>query len=239
MDTYWYPAETDTERRISVKWGSAVDVGAVVIKQAEGFEGNITSWSLVNHKTGDVLASGNAAALEEPITFDVVNLTKINFIVNEYTDTPTVAEFETYTQLEDDSSSNSELYEGDNLALNSDALTEASTVGTGSAAHGADGDLDTYWSPAATDTAISLSVKWANLTTVGAIAVHEYESLQGRISSWEVVDENTSTVLASGYSFDELIEFTPVDTCKISLNITGTTDTPAVAEFETYVGLKQ
>jgi hypothetical protein len=92
VSTYWSPA--GSTGRISIKWISYTTVSSVVIKEATGFEGNIGSWKLVNHKTGDVLASGSGAGT---INFDPVSLKKINFEITGSSGKPTVAEFETYS----------------------------------------------------------------------------------------------------------------------------------------------
>ncbi|WP_165310725.1 pectate lyase family protein [Vibrio ziniensis] len=239
ISTYWYPnLETDTAPSVWVKWGSNVTLTAAIVKEAEGFEGNITSWNLINRKTGDVLASGDANALLEPIVFEEVALTQIALVVTGFTGTPTVAELQTYTTLESDSDSSSGS-DSDNLSLRSDALVEVSTTGAGSANDSIDEDYETYWSPSSTDENISLSVKWSKLTTVGAITVYEYLGKEGYVNGWELVDNNTSAILATGTSLGEAIEFEPVQTCRINLNITSTTDTPAVAEFESYAGLEE
>jgi hypothetical protein len=91
MNTYWSPV--GSTGRISIKWGSATTVASVIIKEATGFEGNIGSWNLVNHKTGDVIASGSGAGT---INFDPVSLKKINFEITGSNGTPAVAEFESY-----------------------------------------------------------------------------------------------------------------------------------------------
>jgi hypothetical protein len=91
LSTYWSP--NGSTGRISIKWSSATTVESVVIKEPVGFEGNIGSWSLTNHKTGDVLASGSGAGA---INFDPVSLSKINFNITSSSGTPAVAEFETY-----------------------------------------------------------------------------------------------------------------------------------------------
>jgi len=95
--TYWAP--DSSTGRVSVKWPSATTVSSAVIREAEGFEGNIGSWQLVNHNTGDVLAEGSGAGT---INFDSTSLTKLNFEILGSNGTPAVAEFETY---EDNSSS--------------------------------------------------------------------------------------------------------------------------------------
>lgn len=91
MSTYWSP--NGSTGRISIKWSSTTTVGSVVIKEAAGHEGNIGSWSLTDHKTGDVLATGSGAGI---INFYPVSLKKISFNIASSTGTPAVAEFETY-----------------------------------------------------------------------------------------------------------------------------------------------
>ncbi|MBB3063519.1 pectate lyase [Microbulbifer rhizosphaerae] len=89
--TYWTP--DSSTGRVSVKWPSATTVGSAVIREAAGFEGNIGSWQMVNHNTGDVLASGAGAGT---INFSSTSLTKLNFEILSSNGTPAVAEFETY-----------------------------------------------------------------------------------------------------------------------------------------------
>ena len=93
LATYWAPS--GSTGRVSIKWGSNTTVGSVVIKEAAGFEGNIGAWNVVNNDNGNVLASGSGAG---SISFSPVALTKINFVINSSTGTPTVAEFETYAE---------------------------------------------------------------------------------------------------------------------------------------------
>nr|WP_231640771.1 hypothetical protein [Nocardiopsis sp. NRRL B-16309] len=78
---------------ISVKWDSDTTVSAIDIREAAGAEGNIGSWQVVEHDTGEVLATGSGAGA---ISFDPVSLRKINFEVTGSNGTPRVAEFETY-----------------------------------------------------------------------------------------------------------------------------------------------
>jgi pectate lyase len=89
--TWWSPS--GTTGRVSVKWGSATTVGAVVIREAAGYEGRIGTWQLVNNSSGAVLASGSGAGT---IGFTPVALTKLNFEITAASATPAVAEFETY-----------------------------------------------------------------------------------------------------------------------------------------------
>ncbi len=91
MTSYWAPA--GATGRVSVKWSSATMVASAVIREASGYEGNIGSWQLVNHQTGEVLAEGSGVGT---INFDAVSLGKLNFEILSSSGTPTVAEFETY-----------------------------------------------------------------------------------------------------------------------------------------------
>lgn len=91
INTYWQPAEAPS--RISIKWSADQTVGSINIVEAAGFEGNIESWQLVNHDTGDVITTGNGAGV---ISFTPVTLSKINFEVLSATGMIAVAEFQTY-----------------------------------------------------------------------------------------------------------------------------------------------
>ncbi|MFD1217109.1 pectate lyase [Microbulbifer celer] len=117
--SYWSP--DGTTGRISVKWPSTTTVGSVVIVEADGFEGNISTWELVNHHNGDVLAQGSGAGT---ISFDPVSLSKINFEILSSNGTPAVAEFETYaTSRASDNNGNVNLavsVAGDDVTLNWD-----------------------------------------------------------------------------------------------------------------------
>jgi hypothetical protein len=98
ISTYWSPG--GSTGRISIKYKSATTVASVIIKEAAGFEGNIGSWNLVNHKTGGVLASGSGAGT---INLDPVSLKKISLEITGSSGTPAVAEFETYAGSSDQS----------------------------------------------------------------------------------------------------------------------------------------
>ncbi|MEV6689871.1 cellulose-binding protein [Micromonospora sp. NPDC051196] len=91
VGTYWSPS--GSTGRISVKWGSAITVGSVTIREASGAVGVIGAWRLVNNDTGATLASGTGAGT---ITFAATSLRKINFEITSASGTPRVAEFETY-----------------------------------------------------------------------------------------------------------------------------------------------
>lgn len=92
LSTYWSPS--GTTGRVSVKWSSAKTVSSVVIREASGFEGRITSWTLTDNSTGALLASGSSVGT---INFASVSTTKLNFNIVSASSTPAVAEFETYS----------------------------------------------------------------------------------------------------------------------------------------------
>ncbi|WP_420910368.1 right-handed parallel beta-helix repeat-containing protein [Nocardiopsis changdeensis] len=91
MGTYWSPS--GSTGRISVKWGADTTVSAINIREAAGAEGAIGSWRVVDHDTGNVLATGSGAGV---ITFAPTALSKIDFEITGSNGTPRVAEFETY-----------------------------------------------------------------------------------------------------------------------------------------------
>ncbi|MEV4414662.1 pectate lyase [Catellatospora sp. NPDC049609] len=91
LTTYWQP--TGATGDISVKWGSAVTVSRVVIREPSGTSGSIGSWQLINYNTGAVLKTGSGAGT---ITFTATSLTKITFRITSSSGAPRVGEFETY-----------------------------------------------------------------------------------------------------------------------------------------------
>ncbi|WP_268411431.1 pectate lyase family protein [Alteromonas sp. a30] len=91
LSSYWSPSSSTG--RISVKRLDTT-INAVRIIEASGAQGNVTSWTLKNHDTGEVLTSGNA--IPDVITFSPVNLYKVSFEVNSSNGTPRIAEFEVY-----------------------------------------------------------------------------------------------------------------------------------------------
>jgi hypothetical protein len=94
-----------------------------------------------------------------------------------------------------------------------------------------DGDMSTYWSPAGSTG--SVSVKWGSATTVSRINIREASGSEGTIGSWRVVNADTRAVLTSG-SGAGVITFPQTSLNKVTFEITGSTGTPRVAEFETY-----
>lgn len=121
---------------------------------------------------------------------------------------------------------------GTNLSVGAGADGSSKASGT-SYGNVRDGDMGTYWSPAGTTG--SVSVKWSSPTTVAKVAVREAAGSEGAIRSYRLVDHGTGAVLATG-SGAGVTSFPAVSLTKITLEITGASGTPKVAEFETYAG---
>ncbi|MFD7734751.1 polysaccharide lyase family 1 protein [Kitasatospora phosalacinea] len=121
---------------------------------------------------------------------------------------------------------------GTNLSIGAGADGSSKATGT-SYGNVVDGDLSTYWSP--TGSTGSVSVKWSAPTTVAAVTVREAAGSAGTIGSWRILDADTGAVLASG-SGAGTIAVPRTSLKKITFEITGSTGTPKVAEFETFAG---
>lgn len=119
---------------------------------------------------------------------------------------------------------------GSNLSLgaSSDGSSKASGTSYGSVL---DGNMGTWWSPSGSTGRVS--VKWGTATTVATVVIREPAGYEGRIGTWNLVNNDTGQSLASG-SGAKTISFAPVSLTKINFEITGSSGTPAVAEFETY-----
>jgi pectate lyase len=121
---------------------------------------------------------------------------------------------------------------GTNLSIGagSDGSSKASGTSYGNVR---DGDMSTYWSPSGSTGRIS--IKWGSSTTVSSINIREASGSVGNIGSWRVVNHDTGAVLATG-SGAGVITFASISLDKINFEITSSTGTPRVAEFETYAG---
>ncbi|MFF3869300.1 polysaccharide lyase family 1 protein [Micromonospora sp. NPDC001898] len=121
---------------------------------------------------------------------------------------------------------------GTNLSIGagSDGSSKASGTSYGNVR---DGDMSTYWSPAGSTG--SISIKWGSATTVSRIIIREASGAVGNIGSWRVTNGGTGAVLASG-SGAGAITFPSTSLTKVTFEITNSTGTPKVAEFETYAG---
>ncbi|MFG2250187.1 polysaccharide lyase family 1 protein [Spirillospora sp. NPDC048823] len=121
---------------------------------------------------------------------------------------------------------------GTNLSIGAGSDGSSKADGT-SYGNVRDGDMSTYWSPAGTTG--SISIKWDSAPTVSMINIREAAGSEGVVGSWQVLDHDAGTVLASG-SGAGVITFSPTSLRKITFRITGSTGTPRIAEFETYAG---
>ncbi|WP_460542918.1 carbohydrate-binding protein, partial [Glycomyces halotolerans] len=122
--------------------------------------------------------------------------------------------------------------DGTNLSIGAGADGSSKASGT-SYGNVVDGDMGTYWSPSGSTGRIS--VKWDSDPTIASVNIREAAGAEGNIGSWELVDHDAGTVLATG-SGAGVISFSPTTLRKISFHITSSSGTPRVAEFETYAG---
>ncbi|QIJ66260.1 pectate lyase [Streptomyces sp. JB150] len=121
---------------------------------------------------------------------------------------------------------------GTNLSIGAGSDGSSKADGT-SYGNVRDGNLSTYWSPAGSTG--SVSIKWGSPTTVSTINIRETSAAAGRIGSWRVVNADTGAVLASG-SKAGVIAVPRTTLSKITFEITGSSGTPQIAEYETYAG---
>lgn len=117
---------------------------------------------------------------------------------------------------------------GTNLSLSAGADGSSKASGT-SYGNVKDGNLSTYWSPSGSTG--SVSVKWDAATTVSSINIRQASG--SSIGSWRVLNGDTGAVLTSG-SGTGTISFASTSLRKVTFEITSSSGTPKVAEFETY-----
>lgn len=117
---------------------------------------------------------------------------------------------------------------GTNLSIGAGADGSSKAAGT-SYGNVVDGNLTTYWSPSGSTG--SISVKWSSARTVARINVREASG--SSIGSWQVLNGDTGAVLKTG-SGAGVVSLTATSLKKITLNITSSSGTPRIAEFETY-----
>ncbi|GAA3019388.1 pectate lyase family protein [Streptomyces fulvorobeus] len=121
---------------------------------------------------------------------------------------------------------------GTNLSIGAGADGSGKADGT-SYGNVRDGDMNTYWSPAGPTG--SISVKWGSATAVSTVNIREAAGSTGSIGAFKLINADTGAVLASG-SRGGVITFPRTSLSKITFQITSSTGTPKVAEFETYAG---
>lgn len=119
---------------------------------------------------------------------------------------------------------------GTNLSLSGGADGTSKASGT-SYSNVRDGNVTTYWAPNAT--LGSVSVKWTTAQTVRRVVVRT-ASGGGTITAWQIRNADTGAVLASGTGVPGTVTFPATSTRKVTLQITGATAAPRIAELETY-----
>ncbi|GAA1662919.1 polysaccharide lyase family 1 protein [Glycomyces endophyticus] len=119
---------------------------------------------------------------------------------------------------------------GTNLSLGAGADGTSKGGGT-SYGNAIDGSTSTYWSPSGTTGRIS--VKWDSAKTVDTVVIREASDAIGNIDNWQLVNNSTGAVLASGTGAGT-ITFTATSLTKINFVITSASGTPKITEFETY-----
>lgn len=121
---------------------------------------------------------------------------------------------------------------GTNLSIGAGSDGSSKAVGT-SYGDLRDGGRNTYWSPAGPTG--SASIKWASATQISSVVIREAAGSTGAVKGWRLLNGDTGAVLASGEGAGA-ITFPRTSLRKITFEITGSTGTPRIAEFETYAG---
>ncbi|WP_332398451.1 hypothetical protein [Vibrio metschnikovii] len=214
--TYW-EAATPHNERISVKWADPVSVNRVVLREHGT---NITDWRLVDHNSGTELASGSGIGNSRTFNFSPISTSKLNLEILNANGLPRIAEFEVYNV-------------SGNLALiNSGADGSSKSNSNISYMSIIDNDRTTYWEPQTT-TNERISVKWNQVIDVNQVVIRELNDV---VTSWRLVDHGTGTQLASGTSLGNArtINFMPIRSSKLNLEIISANRLPRIAEFEVY-----
>ncbi|MFD7676102.1 pectate lyase family protein [Streptomyces anulatus] len=121
---------------------------------------------------------------------------------------------------------------GTNLSIGAGSDGSSKAAGT-SYGDLRDGNPNTYWSPAGPTG--SASIKWASATAISSVVIREPADSTGAIKTWRLLDGDTGAELASGEGAGA-VSFPRTSLRKITFEITGSTGTPRIAEFETYAG---
>ncbi|MGA5468945.1 pectate lyase family protein [Streptomyces arboris] len=121
---------------------------------------------------------------------------------------------------------------GTNLSIGAGSDGSSKAAGT-SYGDLRDGSLTTYWSPAGATG--SASIKWASATAVSSVHIREAAGATGNVKAWRLLNGDTGAVLTSGNGAG-LITFPRTSLRKITFEITSSSGTPRIAEYETYAG---
>ncbi|GAB7038720.1 hypothetical protein JCM9533A_25700 [Catenuloplanes niger JCM 9533] len=119
-----------------------------------------------------------------------------------------------------------------NLSLSGGADGSSKATGT-SYGNVKDGDAGTYWAPGSATGYVS--VKWSSATSVSSVVIKQ-ASGGGSITAWRLLNGDSGAVLTSGSGSPSTINFTATSLKKVTLDITGASAAPRIAEFETYSG---
>ncbi|MDP9795536.1 hypothetical protein J2S43_004048 [Catenuloplanes nepalensis] len=119
-----------------------------------------------------------------------------------------------------------------NLSLSGGADGSSKAGGT-SFGNVKDGDAGTYWSPSGATGYVS--VKWSSATSVSSVVIKQ-ASGGGSITAWRLLNADSGAVLTSGSGSPSTISFSATSLKKVTLDITGASAAPRIAEFETYSG---
>ncbi|GAA0552201.1 polysaccharide lyase family 1 protein [Paractinoplanes ferrugineus] len=118
---------------------------------------------------------------------------------------------------------------GTNLSIGAGADGSSKAGGT-SYGNVVDGSTSTYWSPSSSTGYVS--VKWSAAKTVAKATIREASG--SSIGNWQIKNGDTGAVLKSGSGAPGTQTFTGTALKKLTFEITSSSGTPRIAEFETY-----
>ncbi|WP_020208301.1 CBM35 domain-containing protein [Gilvimarinus chinensis] len=146
--SYWQPGSSSNET-ISVK-GLSGSFNTVIVRELNNAT---TSWSLVNHDNGDVLATGGSLGSEAVITgFGDVSASKVSLEIHSASSAPQIAEIEVYNASGNyDGSSSSAQSSSSSVQSSSSSVVSSSSSSNASQVPPADSNLSDDCVAIATD----------------------------------------------------------------------------------------
>lgn len=128
------------------------------------------------------------------------------------------------------SSSSDPVDPGTNLSIG--AGSDGSSKGEGSYGSVRDGDVSSYWQPE-NSSGERISVKWDSPTTFDTVIIRE---LNNATSAWQLENDDTGEILASGSGLgsEAIITFADTTATKVNLYIDGASSAPQIGELEVY-----
>lgn len=118
---------------------------------------------------------------------------------------------------------------GTNLSIGAGADGSSKASGT-SYGNVIDGSTSSYWSPSGSTGYVS--VKWSAAKSVGRVTIREASG--SAVGAWQIKNGDTGAVLKSGSGTPGTQTFGATSLKKITFEITSSSGTPKIAEFETY-----